>query len=156
MTEAELVAACKRNERLAQRELYDRYKRAMYTLAYRIMNDFEEAEDVLQEAFVKIFKNLKSFRAESTVGAWIKTIVIRTAYSKLRKKKIYFEPLENVREEQHFDWGNRTLEAEYLEKAIQALPEGYRMVFTLIEIEGYSHKEVGDCLLYTSPSPRDS
>ncbi len=146
MTEAELVAACKRNDRTAQRELYDRYKKAMFTLAYRTTGDFAVAEDVLQEAFVKIFRNLKSFRAESTVGAWIKTIVVRTAYSKLRKKKLFTESLENQHLEQQVDWGHQKLDAEYLEQAIAALPEGYRMVFTLIEVEGYAHKEVAEML----------
>lgn len=146
ITEAELVAACKREDRLAQKELYDRYKKAMYTLAYRTTGDFALAEDVIQEAFVKVFKSLKTFRAESTIGAWIKTIVIRTAYSKLRKKSIFTESLENQHLEQQVDWGHRKLDAEYLEKAILALPEGYRMVFTMVEIEGYAHKEVAEML----------
>lgn len=146
MTEAELVAACMRDDRIAQRELYDRYKKAMYTLAYRTTGDFAVAEDVLQEAFIKIFRSLKTFRGESTVGAWIKTIVVRTAYSKLRKKRIFTESLENQHLEQQVDWGHNRLDAEYLEKAIAALPEGYRMVFTLIEVEGYAHKEVATML----------
>ena len=144
MTEAELIAACLADERLAQRTLYDRYKKAMYTIAYRITNDFELANDVLQEAFVKVFRNLGSFRQESTLGAWIKTIVVRTALSHLRRLKT-FEPLENLPATESIDWGHR-LDAEYLEKAIQALPEGYRAVFVLVEIEGYAHKEVADML----------
>lgn len=146
MTEAELVAACKRNDRRAQKELYERYKKAMFTLAYRTTGDFATAEDVLQEAFVKIFRSIKTFRAESTIGAWIKTIVVRTAYAKLRKKKVFTESLENQHLEQQVDWGHQRLDAEYLEKAILALPEGYRMVFNLIEVEGYAHKEVAEML----------
>lgn len=146
MTEAELVAACKRNDRRAQKELYERYKKAMFTLAYRTTGDFATAEDVLQEAFVKIFRSIKTFRAESTIGAWIKTIVVRTAYAKLRKKKVFTESLENQHLEQQVDWGHSRLDAEYLEKAILALPEGYRMVFNLIEVEGYAHKEVAEML----------
>jgi len=144
MSEAELITACLANDRLAQKNLYERYKRAMYTLAYRITNDFELANDALQEAFVKVFRNLDSFRGESTLGAWIKTIVIRTALSKVRREPS-FEPLENHHYRQSVDWGHR-IDTEYLEKAIQALPEGYRAVFVLIEVEGYSHKEVADML----------
>lgn len=144
MSEAELITACLADDRLAQKKLYDRYKQAMYTLAYRITSDFELANDVLQEAFVKVFRNLDRFRGDSTLGAWIKTIVIRTALSKIRREP-NFEPLENHHYPQSVDWGHR-IDAEYLEKAIRSLPEGYRAVFVLIEVEGYSHKEVADML----------
>lgn len=145
MTETELVQSCLKNDRVAQKDLYDKYKKAMYTLAYRITGDFESANDVLQDAFVKVFRGLPSFRGESTLGAWIKTIVIRTAYSYLRKDKIFFEDIEHVNPKNHLDWGHY-LDTEYLEKAILSLPEGYRTVFVLIELEGYSHKEVAEML----------
>lgn len=145
MTEKELIEACLDNDSMAQKALYDKYKKAMYTLAYRITGDFESANDVLQDAFLKVFRGLSGFRAESTLGAWIKTIVIRTAYSKIRKNKMFFEPLDNVDTGEMVDWGDY-LAAEYLEKAILALPDGYRIVFTMIEVEGYSHKEVAEKL----------
>ncbi|MEL6945371.1 MAG: RNA polymerase sigma factor [Bacteroidota bacterium] len=144
MTEAELITACLKQDRTAQKTLYDRYKNAMFTTAYRMMGDFEQAEDVLQEAFVKVFRALPKFRKESTLGAWIKTIVVRTALSKLKKKDLT-EPLEDYHANRYADWTNH-LDAEYLEKAIQALPDGYRAVFLLIEVEGYSHKEVAEML----------
>jgi RNA polymerase sigma-70 factor (ECF subfamily) len=144
MTEKELVAACLRGERLAQKELYDRYSRAMYTIAYRMSADTELANDILQEAFLKVFRRIETFRAESTLGAWIKTIVIRTALAKL-KKQVIIEPLPDNYADQIVDWGHR-IDADYLEKAIQALPDGYRSVFVLIEVEGYQHKEVASLL----------
>lgn len=145
MTEAELIQGCLANDRMAQRQLYERYSNAMYTVAYRITNDFDLANDVLQEAFVKIFRNLAKFRKESTLGAWIKTIVVRTALSRV-KRKIKYEPLENHHtKDMIVDWGT-DLDVEYLQKAIAALPEGYRAVFVMIEVEGYSHKEVADIL----------
>lgn len=145
MTESDLIDACLNDDRLAQKELYDRYSRAMYTAAYRITSDFDLANDVLQEAFVKIFRHLSGFRRESTLGAWIKTIVVRTALSRMRKE-IRMESLEDYHHKDHVvDWGHH-LDVDYLEKAIQALPSGYRSVFVLIEVEGYSHKEVADML----------
>lgn len=144
MTEVDLIRLCLKQDRLAQRELYNRYKTAMYTTAYRMTGDFETANDVLQEAFVKVFRGLANFRKESTLGAWIKTIVVRTALSKL-KTQTHFEDLEQVDNTKWLDWGN-TLDAEYLERAIQDLPDGYRSVFVLIEVEGYSHKEVAEML----------
>lgn len=144
MTESELIDACLKQDRLAQKELYDRYCRAMYTLAYRITNDFDLANDVLQEAFLKIFQRLHTFRRQSTLGAWIKVIVVRTAISKA-KKQFRSEPLPDNYAEQRIDWGHH-LDIDYLERAIQRLPEGYRAVFVLIEVEGYSHKEVAELL----------
>ena len=144
-TEAELIDGCLSGDRLAQKALYEKYKRAMYSLAYRITGDFESANDVLQDAFIKVFRGLPSFRRESTLGAWIKTIVVRTAYSKLKKEKLFLEPIENVPVNKVVDWGD-FLQAEYLEKAILDLPDGYRTVFMLIEVEGYSHKEVADMM----------
>lgn len=144
-SETELVKACLANDRLAQKNLYYKYKKAMYSLCYRITGDFETANDVLQDAFVKIFRGLPSFRGESTLGAWIKTIVVRTAYSYLRKEKIFMEDLDNLSNPPKVDWGHY-LDVEYLEKAILSLPEGYRMVFVLVEIEGFTHKDVASIL----------
>lgn len=145
LSDEELIDACLQNNQLAQKALYDRYKKAMFTLAYRIVGDFDYASDVLQDAFVRIFMHLHTFRKESTLGAWIKTIVIRTAYGHLRKQKLRFEPLENVQEEAITHWPD-FLQAEHLERAILQLPNGYRMVFILAEVEGYPHKDIATLL----------
>lgn len=91
MTESELVSACILQNRFGQQLLYDRYKKSMYTLAYRILGDFDSANDVLQDSFLDVFKQMQNFRNESSLGAWIKTIVIRKAYKTFRKLTlIYF------------------------------------------------------------------
>lgn len=140
----QLIAQCIAQERKAQQALYDQYRRAMFTLAYRITNDFEAAAEVLQDAFLQIFKSLSSFRHESTLGAWIKTIVVRTAYKNL-KTRVLFQELPPQYEETVLDWGD-AIDIEYLEKAIHSLSTGFRTVFTLIEIEGFSHREVAEML----------
>ena len=142
MTENELIDACIQNNRFAQRTLYDRYKRAMYTLAYRLTGDFDEANDVLQDAFLDVFKNLSSFRKDASLGAWIKTIVARKAYKQF-KKVSFIDYSENITETETWD---ETLNSEYLEKAILSLPEGFRTVFVMIEIEGFTHREVAELL----------
>ncbi len=144
MTETELIAACKKNDRIAQRTLYDKYKRAMYTLAYRLTGNFDDADDVLQDAFIDIFRNLQNFRGESTIGAWIKTIVIRKAYKKIKGSVMP----ENIEDYQNvvITLSHEKIDAEYLEKAILSLPDGYRTVFLMLEIEGYTHKEVSEVL----------
>jgi DNA-directed RNA polymerase specialized sigma24 family protein len=125
VNEKELIQGCIAQNRLAQKTFYDRYSRAMYTLAYRLTHNFEVANEVLQ-------------------GAWLKTIVIRTALKHVKTIKNFDEITPSV-SDTLIDWGE-TLDAEYLEKAIQSLPDGFRTVFVLIEIEGYTHKEVAEIL----------
>ena len=137
--EKRLVKRCLQNDRTAQKELFDRYYKAMYNTALRIVGDRETTNDVLQETFIQVFNNLEQFQFRSTLGAWIKKILFREA---LRKKKdinpgsgqsgTYKEPVI---------WPD-DLSGDYLQKAIMDLPDGFRMVFTLVEVEGYSHKEV--------------
>ncbi|MFC3811366.1 RNA polymerase sigma factor [Lacihabitans lacunae] len=144
MTENELIEACLISNRFAQRTLYDRYKKAMYTLAYRLTGDFDDANDVLQDAFLEVFKNLSNFRKDSLLGAWIKTIVARKAYQKFKKVK-FLEIREDFNDSELILW-DQQMNAEYLEKAILDLPDGFRTVFVMIEIEGFTHKEVGELL----------
>ncbi|MBV6440114.1 MAG: RNA polymerase sigma factor [Haliscomenobacteraceae bacterium CHB4] len=146
MTERDLIQQCLVNDRNAQRLLYERYKKGMYTLAYRFTGDFDTAAEVLQDAFLQVFRHLADFQGKSTLGAWIKTIVVRAALSELRRRRIHFESLESQHGTDTVDWGTTVLDTEYLERAIQALPEGYRTVFVLAEIEGFSHKEIGEML----------
>ncbi len=143
-TDKELIEKCIKNNRKAQKRLYEKYCNAMYSTSYRIMKDREEAQDVLQEAFVQVFRDIRHFRMESTLGNWIKTIVVRAALKKLRGR-IRFESLDDSMD----SYQHETLvyiNAEHLEKAILSLPSGYRTVFLLVEVEGYGHKEVADML----------
>ena len=143
-TEVELLEGCLQNVRKAQKKLYYKYCNAMYSIAFRILKNEDDASDALQEAFIQVFKDLKTFRKESTIGAWIKTIVIRTALRKL-KKNVFTEEM-NDRTINMPAQNSCTLTNEYIEKTILALPTGYRTVFLLIEVEGYSHKEVAEML----------
>ena len=143
-TESEILDGCRNGERIAQRALYDQYKSQMYTLAYRITGNFEDAEDALQEGFLKVFRSIDSFRGDSKAGTWIHTIMARTALARV-KNKMQFTDLEIVPEVA--DQSNYlSVESEYLEKAILALPDGYRSIFTLYEIEGFKHREIADML----------
>lgn len=146
MTERQLIEACLNHDRRAQHQLYERYCKAMYTTAYRITGDFGLAGEALQDAFLLVFRHLANFEARSTLGAWIKTIVVRTAIRKSERRPQVFDLLDQRDETTPLDWGNTSLDAEYLERAILALPEGYRTVFVLAEVEGYSHREIGELL----------
>lgn len=146
MTDQLLIEQCKLGDRLAQRTLYERYCKAMYTVAYRITSNFEDAGEVLQDAFLQVFRHIGDFEQRSTLGAWIKTIVVRSAISHLRRRKLAFVELSPKHEDQQVDWGSTGLEIDYLERAIQALPEGARAVFVLAEIEGFAHREIASML----------
>ena len=142
--EFELIQRCLRGDASAQFGLYDRYVSAMYNTALRIVVQASEAEDVLQESFTKVFQRLHSFRRESTLGAWIKRIVVNTALNHLRdQKKFQFVPLEPW-VEQTPDTGEipETWDAALLQEAIKRLPDGCRVVFTLFLVENMSHKDI--------------
>ncbi len=142
--EIRLIEDCMANDRLAQRTLYEKYKNAMYTIAYRITGNYEDANEVLQDAFLRVFKAIGKFRRESSLGAWIKTIVVRVALTKV-KKRLTFDSLDELEKDQsvHF---HHAIDIDYLDKCIQALPDGYRSVFVLAEIEGYKHREIAELL----------
>jgi RNA polymerase sigma factor (sigma-70 family) len=142
--ELALIAACIRQDRIAQRNLYQKFYKKMFTVSYRILNDQDNANDALQEAFIEIFRNIHLFRNESSLNTWIKTIVVRKAIKKL-KDESRFESLDSINNTEVYDWKDG-FTAEYLDKAIFSLPEGARTIFTLIEVEGYSHKEVASML----------
>jgi len=144
-----LVAACQRGRRWAQHALYDRYAKAMLNTAYRILGNQEDAQDVLQDAFLKVFQRIDSFRGDSTIGAWIKRIVVNTALSAVKKRGLPIigglevvedTPTEEVRE-LDFEW-----DAHMALEALASLPTGYRTVLTLYLVEGYDHAEIAEIL----------
>lgn len=144
LSDINLVEKCLKKDRLAQKTLYNRYKDAMYTLAFRITGSHIDAEDVLQEGFVNVFVSLPSFKGISTIGAWIKTIIVRTAIKKSRPKFYSIEINDSYNDDEFYIDENLT--GEYIEQAILSLDPGYRSVFILIEVEGYKHKEVSEML----------
>lgn len=143
-SELTLIKRCLNNERLAQMELFNKYKDAMYTLIYRITTNQNDAEDALQEAFVNVFMKLETFKAEATLGAWIKTICVRTALRKTNST-FDFDDITDINNESELNIDDN-LSGEAIEKAIFSLDDGYRTVFLLTEVEGYKHKEVAEML----------
>lgn len=144
LSEQELVERCRSNDRMAQRVLFDQYKRAMFSTAYRILIDYDHANDALQDAFVDVFRSLDQFSFRSTLGAWIKTIVVRQA---IRKQQVEgrFLTLDETIHDSSVPFRD-TLTGAELDAAIRTLPDGARTIFLLVEVEGYTHKEVADML----------
>ncbi len=117
----------------------------MFTVLYRLLGNLEDAEEALQDGFIKVFSHLPSFQGKSTLGAWMKTIFVREALQRLRKPTLpeaEISAIENITSLSFDD----SLTGEVLEKAILSLEDGFRTVFLLIEVEGYKHKEVADLL----------
>ncbi|MFD2034175.1 RNA polymerase sigma factor [Belliella marina] len=142
--EDELIEACKAQNAQAQFALFEKYKVAMFNLIYRICNDYDQANDHLQEGFIDVFRNIKNFRKDSTLGAWIKTIMIRKALKGIRSGIAYEELNEQIQSNDLLldQW----IDGDMLDQAIRNLPESSRAVFVLYEIEGYSHEEISKML----------
>ncbi len=146
--EKELVTRCCKGERAAQRELYERFAGKMLVVSMRYSKTKDDAEDVLQEAFVKIFNNLDNFRQESSLGYWIKRIVINTALN-YHRKHVYLYPHLDIEERHDLGSDDIAIENYYykdLLKLLQALPKGCQAIFSLYAIEGYKHKEIAEML----------
>ncbi len=148
----DLLELCKAGNEKAQFRLYNLYAKAMYNICFRMMNNREEAEDMLQEAFAETFQKLNTFRYESTFGAWIKRIVVNKCINRLKKKKVELELEENIHdnreeeEEEYVDFENIKLNVKNVYNEIEKLPAGYRIIFSLYILEGYDHKEIAQIL----------
>ena len=145
----DLIQACKNRDRRAQKELYHTYADAMYNVAYRLVNNDEDARDVLQQAFIDVFRSLEHYKFKSTPGAWIKRIVINRSLTFIKKKnKVQIVEFEDYHEETadgELD-SYENFQVEEVKRAIADLPEGYRTVLNLYLVEGYDHKEIGEIL----------
>ncbi len=158
----QLIESCKRGERKAQAELYKQYAKAMYSLCLRITNHADEAEDVLQEAFLAVFSRLGSFRGEASFGAWLKRIVVNTAINSVRKKRLdttSFEKEgdfldEKTENEPEIDESALVFQVERVKKAVTQLPDGFRMVLSLYLFEGYDHVEIAQILGITESTSK--
>ncbi|SHJ58232.1 RNA polymerase sigma-70 factor, ECF subfamily [Reichenbachiella agariperforans] len=151
----ELVEAVRRQDRTAQFELYQLYAKAMLNTSYRIVYDQMEAEDVVQEAFVKAFGSIDQFRGDASFGSWLKRIVINGALNVLKRRK----ELMDINDQNEEEWIEEpvsydTLEVNQVKAAVAELPDGFRIVFTLYMFEGYDHKEVASILNITESTSK--
>lgn len=143
-----MIKGCIRKDRICQRMLFETHSTKMMGVCMRYANDSMEAEDILQEAFVKVFQYVEQFKFEGSFEGWIRRIVVNTAIRHLERKKISFNELEeNSANHPKVDSSALVnLGQEDLLKLINQLPDGYRMVFNLNVIEGYSHEEIAEML----------
>src|SRR5690606_5953899 len=142
LNESELIEGCRKGDRAFQKTLYDRYCRKMMVVCLRYARSTDEAEDILQEAFVKVFQGIKDFRQESRLETWITRIMVNAALN-AQRRKLYLCPTMDVEEDNSpvDELALPELHISQLLEYIQELPQGCQIVFNLSAIEGYSHKE---------------
>jgi RNA polymerase sigma-70 factor (ECF subfamily) len=144
---APIIEECRKGNSRAQFRLYNQYSKAMFNLAYRMTNNREDAEDILQDTFTECFRNISSFRFESTFGAWLKTILVNRSINHLKKKRVNLIFQENLPEKiEEEDEVNVKYDSARIFKGIESLPDGYRVILTLYLLEGYDHSEIAQIL----------
>lgn len=145
LNENELIDGCRKGNRASQKALYDRFCKKMMVVCLRYSKSSPEAEDILQEGFVKVFQGLEGFRQDAKLETWMTRIMVNTALNHHRKK-LYLYPMVDV-EEIDLPQSEVSLSGIHftqLLEMIQALPQGCQVVFNLFAIEGYSHKEIAE------------
>ncbi|RYD95521.1 MAG: sigma-70 family RNA polymerase sigma factor [Sphingobacteriales bacterium] len=149
MTEEDLLQGCLRNNASAQKELYLRFSSKMLGVCYRYAHNREDAEDMLQEGFIKVFSQIRSFESRGSLEGWIRRIMVHTCINILKKNKKFNESVDlihatslQVRE----DAIPSIMQAKEVVECIRLLPIGYRTVLNLFALEGFSHREISDML----------
>jgi len=149
MTEELMLAGCIRNNATAQEALYNRFSPRMLGVCYRFAKNREDAEDMLQEGFIKVFTQIHQYRNEGALEGWIRRIIVHTCINILKKNKKFSESVDiihansiHIKEEMI----PSIMQAKQVVECIRSLPIGYRTVLNLYAIEGYSHKEIADML----------
>ncbi|HEY0678813.1 MAG TPA: RNA polymerase sigma factor [Chitinophagaceae bacterium] len=145
MTEEAILQGCLHKKPVAQRELYNRYSPKMLAVCYRFAHNREDAEDMLQEGFIKVFSQIHTFQNKGAFEGWIRRIIVHTCINNLKKNKRFNESVDiihatgiQIREESV----PSIVQAKQVVECIRMLPIGYRTVLNLYAIEGYSHKEI--------------
>ena len=143
-----LIKDCIAGNRSAQYRLYKLYSAAMFNICIRMVNDKTEAEDLLQEIFLKVFGDIGKFRGDCTFGVWVKRITINHCLSWLRKRKLAFDDLGQVPEESLAEdaFEEDSITPEMVHESIKSLPDSCRIIFVMHQMEDYKHREIAAML----------
>jgi RNA polymerase sigma factor (sigma-70 family) len=147
MSDKARIERCRKGEKQAFKEFYELYCKAMFNIGLRILNDVEEAEDVLQESFVTAFEHIGSISSDAGFGGYLKKIVVNRSIDRLRKRKLNFLSLDEARYvEEDAQEEDREYKMDVLLACIRELPQGFQLILNLFLIEDYSHKEIAELL----------
>jgi len=155
----DIIDQCLAGSRDAQFELYRLYSKAMFNVSLRIVNDHDDAEDILQDAFVSAFRNLKSYRGDASFGAWLKRIVVNKSINFIKKRQAIMVPLEDEKidvaeEASGVNEKELRIDVESVKRGIHELPDGFRTVLTLYLLEGYDHSEIAGIMGITESTSK--
>ena len=157
MTEQNLIESCIHNNAAAQRELYNRFSGLMFAICFRYANTKEDAEDMLQDGFVKIFTRIITYENKGNFQGWMKKIMVNTCINHLQKNRKFSEII-NIETQQNLEFKEESISSKLLGKQVMQcllmMPIGYRTVINLYAIEGYNHKEIGDMLNISEATSR--
>jgi RNA polymerase sigma factor (sigma-70 family) len=150
MSDQQIIKLCAKHDRKAQQILYDRYSRLLLGVCLRYATDKAEAEDILQDSFLKIFFNIKEYSGTGSFIGWLRKIVVNTAITHYHKNLKYRYHVD-IEDYISVETGTSSFEEDFftsdeLFKVLNELPTGYRMVFNLYAVEGYKHKEIAEML----------
>ena len=147
MTQKELIYQCKKNKREAQNELFNRYRNTLFLLSLKYCRNIVEAEDNLHDSFITIFETIKKYKNKGSFEGWMKRITIFKAIDKYNKKKpINIEIKDDLLEDTTIETEAINLPLDVIMNFIQELPDQYRLVFNLYQLDDYSHKEIANML----------
>jgi RNA polymerase sigma factor (sigma-70 family) len=150
LRDQQIIKLCARHDRKAQQELYDRYSHLLFAICLRYASDRAEAEDILQESFLKIFFNIKDFTGSGSFTGWLRKVTVNTAITHYHKN-LKYRYHTDIEEFVSVETGVNSFEEDFftsdeLFKVLNELPAGFRMVFNLYAVEGYKHKEIAEIL----------
>lgn len=150
MSDLQIIEGCVKHDRKAQQVLYDKYSRFLLGVCLRYATDKAEAEDILQDSFLKIFFNIKDFSGTGSFIGWLRKVAVNTAITHYHKNLKYRHHIE-IEEYVSVETGVKSFEEDFftsdeLYKVLNELPTGYRMVFNLYAVEGYKHKEIAEIM----------
>lgn len=156
MDERQLIKGCLNNRKEDQQELFRRFSGKMLSVCRRYARHEMEAEDMLQDAFVKMFNNLSSYKGKGSFEGWLRRITINTAIKHCQRKSFSKELLgyEKLPDSSYYSATGSKMDEAFLLKLVSELPDGYRMVFNLYAIEGFSHAEIANMLEITPSTSR--
>lgn len=157
MDDLTLVQECVKGNPRAQRSLFDRFAPKMLSVCLRYAKNQEQAEDILQDGFVKVFGKLKDFKNEGSLEGWIRRVMVNTALDQIRKDLRLLGDVSTddvAYKMESNDFIAENLMAEDLMKMVRSMPEGYKVVFNMFAIEGYSHQEIAQSLGITESTSK--
>ncbi len=148
LSDSDIITGCINGDRKFQKALYEKFSGKMFAVCMRYAGEYTKAEDLMQDGFIKVYRNIEKFRGEGSFEGWIRRIVVNACIEHFRKKTTLYAIQEtDVKSYEYYDHNAlESLKQEDIMKMVSELSNGYRTVFNLYVVEGYTHREIGEML----------